>query len=399
MAEFQAEGRGAAVDNSMIGHEIRACGDSWATPAGFAKYVEHLGAEALEDSPRPAGYVPVTTLWYVDGSTYLGRLAIRHRLTPALLETGYDVRQSTRRRGHATAMLRAALPVARSLGIESALVTCDTDNVASRKVIEANGGVLEDERKGKLRFWVVTRVVALVTGGSRGIGAATVMALSRRGFDVAFTYRSRKRRADQVVAKASSTGRQVLAIGSDMTSQGATTQLIAELSSWTDHLDLLVLNASGGLEPSHAEDPDYPMKINRDAQLELTRAALPLLVPAATVVLVTSHWAHLYGTVAQLPAYEPIAKSKHAGEQALRALLAHGEHRVRLLVVSGDLVEGTVTSKLLERTSRGLTDERRRKIGGLPTAADMGEAIATAALDSTLPSGHIVVIGGALGGC
>jgi len=37
---------------------------------------------------------------------------------------------------------------------------------------------------------------ALVTGGSRGIGAATVVALARRGLDVAFTYRSRKRRAD-----------------------------------------------------------------------------------------------------------------------------------------------------------------------------------------------------------
>jgi predicted acetyltransferase len=69
---------------------------------------------------------------------------------------GYDVRPSARRRGHATAMLRAALPVARGLGIESALVTCDEDNVASRKVIEANGGVFEDQRGDKLRFWIPT---------------------------------------------------------------------------------------------------------------------------------------------------------------------------------------------------------------------------------------------------
>ena len=40
--------------------------------------------------------------------------------------------------GHATAMLAAALPVARSLGIDPALLTCDDDNIASRKVIEAN---------------------------------------------------------------------------------------------------------------------------------------------------------------------------------------------------------------------------------------------------------------------
>ena len=51
-------------------------------------------------------------------------------------------------------MLAAALPVARGLGIDPALVTCDEDNVGSRKAIEGNGGVLEDVRRGKLRFWV-----------------------------------------------------------------------------------------------------------------------------------------------------------------------------------------------------------------------------------------------------
>jgi predicted acetyltransferase len=45
-------------------------------------------------------------------------------------------------------------PVAAGLGIDPALVTCDLDNIGSRKVIEANGGVLEDQRAGKLRFWV-----------------------------------------------------------------------------------------------------------------------------------------------------------------------------------------------------------------------------------------------------
>ena len=53
-------------------------------------------------------------------------------------------------------MLAAARPVAARLGIDPALVTCDLDNAASRKVIEANGGVLEDKRAGKLRFWMPT---------------------------------------------------------------------------------------------------------------------------------------------------------------------------------------------------------------------------------------------------
>ena len=99
-------------------------------------------------------------LWWVDGDTFLGRLSIRHRLTRRLLDwgglIGYDVRPTARRRGHATAMLRAALPWALELGIDPALVTCDDDNVGSIRVIEAAGGELEDVRGVKRRYWVPT---------------------------------------------------------------------------------------------------------------------------------------------------------------------------------------------------------------------------------------------------
>jgi len=63
MAEFQAEGRGGAADHSMVGNELREFGHVWLTPEGFAQYVARLRARALEDSPRPEGYVPSTTLW------------------------------------------------------------------------------------------------------------------------------------------------------------------------------------------------------------------------------------------------------------------------------------------------------------------------------------------------
>lgn len=158
MAEFQAEGRGLPGDHTMIGSEIREFSGTWQSPAAFAHFTQLLRDQALEASPRPEGYVPCTTLWWVEGPEYLGRIAIRHRLTPFLLEVGghigYDVRPSVRRRGHATAMLRAALPVAKGLGIDPALVTCDASNTGSRLVIEHNGGVLEDQRGDKLRYWV-----------------------------------------------------------------------------------------------------------------------------------------------------------------------------------------------------------------------------------------------------
>ena len=156
MAEFAAEGR--TGDHSMIGRDLVEWDSRWPTEAGFAEYVGALVRDRDDNAPRPPGWVPCTTLWWVEGQLFLGRIAIRHRLTPSLLEVGghigYDVRRSVRRRGHATAMLGAALPRAARLGIDPVLITCDADNLASRRVIETHGGVLEDERGGKLRFWV-----------------------------------------------------------------------------------------------------------------------------------------------------------------------------------------------------------------------------------------------------
>ena len=157
LREFEAEGRGHDDDHWVIGRYLREGAVDLGDEA-FVDFVASVRAERLEETPRPEGYVPATELWWVEGDEFLGRIGIRHRLTPMLLEMGghigYDVRPSARRRGHATAMLRHALGVAHRMGIDPALITCDVDNVGSRAVIERNGGVLEDERSGKLRFWV-----------------------------------------------------------------------------------------------------------------------------------------------------------------------------------------------------------------------------------------------------
>ena len=129
-------------------------------PEVFAEFCEVSAAMARSDSPRPAGFVTATSLWMVEGDEVLGRVSLRHALTPFLLQVaghiGYAVRPSARRRGVATRALALTLPIAASRGIDPALITCDVTNVGSRKVIEANGGVLEDERAGKLRYWVPT---------------------------------------------------------------------------------------------------------------------------------------------------------------------------------------------------------------------------------------------------
>jgi predicted acetyltransferase len=160
MKEFAAEGRGGSHDTTMIGRDLAGWGGRWHRPEVFAEYIESVRADALEETPRADGLVPSTTRWYVEGSEYLGRIALRHRYTPFLRVyggiIGYDIRPSARRQGHATAMLPAMLPVAAARGFASVLITCDHDNIASRKVIEAAGGVFENRRGQKLRYWVAT---------------------------------------------------------------------------------------------------------------------------------------------------------------------------------------------------------------------------------------------------
>lgn len=159
MAEFAAEGRGGEGDDeSALGREIRVYGGRWHTDAGLAEFVENLRRAGDPAIPPRQGWVHSSTYWWTDGPAYLASIRIRHRLTPHLLEVGghigYDVAPSARLRGHGTAMLAAALPKAAELGISSVLITCDTNNIGSRKIIEANGGQLEDERQGRLRYWV-----------------------------------------------------------------------------------------------------------------------------------------------------------------------------------------------------------------------------------------------------
>ncbi|MEU8783768.1 GNAT family N-acetyltransferase [Streptomyces sp. NPDC048637] len=156
MDEFRADGAGT-VAHSSLAQELRTWGTRWPTADGFAEYVGLVGG--VMDDERVDGAVPLSTRWWVDGDAYLGRVTFRHRLTPSLLtwggHIGYGVRPGARRRGHATAMLRAALPIAHhELGIDPVLVTCDDTNTGSRRVIEACGGIFEDQRDDKLRYWI-----------------------------------------------------------------------------------------------------------------------------------------------------------------------------------------------------------------------------------------------------
>ncbi len=113
----------------------------------------------------PEGWVPVTTFWLLDDAgSVVGVSALRHALTPTLLHrgghVGYYVKESERGRGYGSAILALTLEAAREIGIDRLLVTADSANEPSARVIEGNGGVLEDERPDEIkgvmfrRYWI-----------------------------------------------------------------------------------------------------------------------------------------------------------------------------------------------------------------------------------------------------
>jgi len=117
-----------------------------AAPQDFAAYLQFLRAQAAGLGLRP-GEVPQTTFWLVNSNRrLLGLSRLRHWLTPALEEygghIGYLIRPTERRKGFGTKILALTLEKASELALACVRLTCDTENIASARIIERNGGVL-----------------------------------------------------------------------------------------------------------------------------------------------------------------------------------------------------------------------------------------------------------------
>lgn len=232
---------------------------------------------------------------------------------------------------------------------------------------------------------------ALVTGSSRGIGADTVRYLAEAGADVVVNYRNKAPRAEKLATELRGLGVEALVIGADLTDPESVQAMFAEVERAFGSLDVLVLNASGGMEAGMAAD--YALRLNRDAQVTVLRAALPLLREGSRVVFVTSHQAHFIRTTPTMPEYEPVALSKRAGEDALRELIPDLDERgIGFVVVSGDMIEGTITATLLERANPGAIASRRESAGKLYNVSEFAAEVARAALDP-IPDDHTRLVG------
>lgn len=125
----------------------------------------------FDNRMKEKGFVPSEVFLAVRQSDnfVVGIIDFRHPLSEFLFNfggnIGYSVRPAERRKGYATEMLRQVLQICRELGESKVLVTCDKENEASRRTIEKNGGVLENEvtdtsglsQSGVIqRYWITT---------------------------------------------------------------------------------------------------------------------------------------------------------------------------------------------------------------------------------------------------
>lgn len=231
----------------------------------------------------------------------------------------------------------------------------------------------------------------LVTGSSRGIGADTVRHLAEAGADVVINFRNKGPRAEKLAAQVRELGVRALVIGADLTDADSVGTMYAEVEREFGGLDILVLNASGGMESGMGED--YALLLNRDAQVGALQRALPLLDAGSRVVFVTSHQAHFIRTTPTMPEYEPVALSKRAGEDALRELIPDlTERGIEFVVVSGDMIEGTITATLLERANPGAIASRRESAGKLYNVGEFAAEIARAAVEP-IPEDNTRLVG------
>lgn len=232
---------------------------------------------------------------------------------------------------------------------------------------------------------------ALVTGSSRGIGADTVNYFAEAGAQVVVNFRNKEARAQKIVDAIIANGGEAIAVGADLTDRESVAAMFAQAQEAFGGLDILVMNASGGMEAGMGED--YAMKLNRDSQVNLLSEALNVLADDARVVFVTSHQAHFIRTTPTMDEYLPVALSKRAGEDALREMIPLLEERgIGFTVVSGDMIEGTITATLLERANPGAINARKESAGKLYNVSEFAAEVALAAVEP-VPADHTRLVG------
>jgi enoyl-[acyl-carrier protein] reductase III len=247
----------------------------------------------------------------------------------------------------------------------------------------------------------LTGHVALVTGGSRGIGRACALRLAQAGADITINYVVNRQAAMAVADEIAALGRRVLVVKADVSEQDDVETMLAAIKEHYGRLDVLISNAAtGGFRPllaATARNFQAAYNTNVLALLYLVQAAMPLLERKegegrSKVITLSSH-----GSNIALPFYGLIGSSKAALESLVRHLtLEIGDRGVNINVIKAGLVDTDSTRRLPNaeaifegRKSKAMMGER------MLTADDVADtALFLASPLSDLIQGEVITVDG-----
>ena len=191
--------------------------------------------------------------------------------------------------------------------------------------------------------------VALVTGGSRGIGRAVALRLAGQGAEVVINYVRHRSSAEETVAAIEAGGGKCLAIKANLANETSLVSLFAELRTRYSRLDIVVSNAASGVQRPMLELTshhwDWAINVNARALLLLTQQATPMMGRGGRIVAISS-----IGSVRAIPNYTVVGASKGALESLVRHLAVElGPRGITINTVRAGVVDTDALKKFPQR--------------------------------------------------
>lgn len=237
--------------------------------------------------------------------------------------------------------------------------------------------------------------VALITGGSRGIGRAIALRLAKNGADVVVNYVRHRRDAEETVAAIEKMGRKCLAVKANVAQEKDVLRMFEEIQKQHDHLDILVSNAASGvLKPAMEltnRHWNWAMDINARALLDLTQHAVPMMRNHGRIMAVSS-----LGAVRAVPNYTVVGASKAALESLVRHLAVElGPRGILVNTISAGVVDTDALKKFPNRDEIIGQSLERTPLGRLTTPEDVADLALFLCSDlAKMIHGQVVVVDG-----
>ncbi len=241
----------------------------------------------------------------------------------------------------------------------------------------------------------ITGRVALVTGGSRGIGKAIAIRLAEHGMDIVVNYVRHKQDAQKTAAEVEQRGQRCLLVKANVAKEADVSTMFEAISEVFGSLDVLVSNAASGVLKPVLELTErhwnWAMDINARALLSLVQQGMPLMKRGSRVIAVSS-----LGSIRAIENYTTVGASKAALESLVRHLAVElGPRGIRVNTVSAGAVDTDALKKFPNRDLILETAIKRTPLGRLVTPDDVADV--TLFLCSNLSNmiqGQVVTVDG-----